>query len=145
MTEAELLKTDPLRHYDTSSVSTTVPSIPAPPSARKPPRPTKASSSFTPTPWSCPNDGPVVKDARGKTEKRMFDWNGVFKGGEEWSFEEVRARGRGLLGKEWKGEVKEWETRWHMPGCECQIPHSWSRTIRTAQPAERQLQHPRKR
>lgn len=54
-------------------------------------------------------------------ERRMFDWDSVYKGGEEWSFEEVRARQRGLMGKEWRNEVKEWEILWHVPGCECAL------------------------
>lgn len=73
-------------------------------------------------PWECPKDGPEVKDAKGKVQRRMFDWNATFKNNEEWSFEEVRARQRGLLGKEWRGEVKEWERQWHVPGCEYPMP-----------------------
>ncbi|WRT69974.1 uncharacterized protein IL334_006965 [Kwoniella shivajii] len=115
-TEAELLKSDPLRHYDTSELSTAIPSLPAPPSTRKPPKPTKPSSHFVMKPWECPTDGPEVKGNGGKVERRMFDWNAVFKGDEEWSFEEVRARQRGLLGKERRGEIKDWERDWHKPG-----------------------------
>ena len=125
LNEAELLRSDPLRNYDTSSLSTTVPSIPslpAVPSTRRPPRPAKASSSqFVMRPWECPTDGPEVKGNGGKVERRMFDWDSVYKGREEWSFEEVRARQRGLMGKEWRGEVKEWESAWHIPGCECDL------------------------
>jgi checkpoint serine/threonine-protein kinase len=51
-------------------------------------------------------------------EKRMMNWDAVFKNGDEWSFEEIRARERGLLGKAWRGDVKEWESTWHLPGCE---------------------------
>jgi hypothetical protein len=47
----------------------------------------------------------------------MFDWKAVMKDGDEWSFEEVRARARGLYHKEWK-DVKDWELNWHYPGCE---------------------------
>jgi checkpoint serine/threonine-protein kinase len=47
----------------------------------------------------------------------MFDWDAVYKGKEEWSFEEVKARQRGLLGREYRGDVKEWEMSWHLPGC----------------------------
>lgn len=54
----------------------------------------------------------------GKKEKRMFNWDLVYKDGEEWSFEEIRAKQRGLYGKEWRGEVQEWESQWHKPGCE---------------------------
>ncbi|ORY31588.1 hypothetical protein BCR39DRAFT_558055 [Naematelia encephala] len=117
-TEAELLKTDPLRHYGTTSIRTSAPDIPvlpAPPSARKPPRAPKQARPLG-LPWECPTDGPEVKDSKGKLERRMFDWASVYKGSEEWSFEEVRARQRGLLGKEWKGDVKSWETAWHQPG-----------------------------
>ncbi|WWD19886.1 hypothetical protein CI109_104355 [Kwoniella shandongensis] len=115
-TEAELLKSDPLRHYDTSALSTDIPSLPAPPSARKPPKASKPAAHFVMKPWECPTDGPEVRSNAGKVERRMFDWNNVFKGNDEWSFEEVRARQRGLIGKEWKGEVKEWEMAWHKPG-----------------------------
>ena len=69
-------------------------------------------------PWECPTDGPEHKDAKGNIQRRMFDWDNVFKGGEEWSFEEVRVRQRGLLGKEKKGEIGDWERAWHRPGCE---------------------------
>ena len=68
-------------------------------------------------PWECPTDGPEVKGTGGKIERRMFDWNEVYKGGEEWSFEEIRTRKRGLLGKDW-GELQAWEIEWHKPGCE---------------------------
>ncbi|KAK4686311.1 checkpoint serine/threonine-protein kinase, partial [Tremellales sp. Uapishka_1] len=114
LTEAELLKSDPLRHYDTSSVSTSLPSLPAAPVTRKPHKPHK--SHFVMQPWECPTDGPEVKGNGGKVERRMFDWSAVYKGGEEWSFEEVRARQRGLLGKEWRGQIQDWEGTWHMPG-----------------------------
>ncbi|WWC72267.1 uncharacterized protein I206_106229 [Kwoniella pini CBS 10737] len=116
-TEAELLKSDPLRHYDTSNLSTAIPSLPAPPSARKPPKPNgKPTGGFVMSPWECPKDGFEVRSAAGKLERRMFDWNAVFKNDDEWSFEEIRARQRGLLGRDWKGEVKEWERTWHLPG-----------------------------
>nr|XP_019043872.1 BUB protein kinase [Kwoniella bestiolae CBS 10118]OCF22802.1 BUB protein kinase [Kwoniella bestiolae CBS 10118] len=116
-TEAELLKSDPLRHYDTSELPTSIPSLPAPPSARKPPRPAKSSTiGFVMKPWECPKDGPETKNAAGKVERRMFEWNAVYKNDDEWSFEEIRARQRGLLGKEWRGEVKDWERGWHNPG-----------------------------
>ncbi|KAK8853458.1 hypothetical protein IAR55_004165 [Kwoniella newhampshirensis] len=115
-TEAELLKSDPLRHYDTTALSTDIPSLPAPPSARKPPKPSKPLSHFVMKPWECPTDGPEVKGNGGKVERRMFDWNNVFRGKDEWSFEEVRARQRGLMGKDWRGDVKDWEKTWHKPG-----------------------------
>ncbi|WVQ94967.1 hypothetical protein IAU59_002058 [Kwoniella sp. CBS 9459] len=114
-TEAELLKSDPLRHYDTSGLSTVIPSLPGPPPARKAPKPTKASH-FVMKPWECPKEGPEVKGSNGKIERRVFDWDSVYKGGDEWSFEEIRARQRGLLGKEWRGDVKDWERAWHAPG-----------------------------
>lgn len=52
----------------------------------------------------------------------MFDWNMVYKNGEEWSMEEIRARQRGLLGKQWKGDVQKWEKGWHKPGCKLLTP-----------------------
>jgi checkpoint serine/threonine-protein kinase len=70
-------------------------------------------------PWECPTDGPEVNGNGGKIERKMMDWNNVYKNGEEWSFEEVRARQRGLLGKEWRGDLKQWESGWHKPGCKC--------------------------
>lgn len=45
----------------------------------------------------------------------MFEWDEVFKNGEEWSFEEIRARRAGLLGDAGK-EVRDWEKQWHTPG-----------------------------
>nr|KIR49111.1 BUB protein kinase [Cryptococcus bacillisporus CA1280] len=130
-TEAELLKFDPLRHYDTTNLFTDIPSLPAPLSARKPPKPSKSTSSQpAPTkpssstnavrhvmqPWTCPTDGPLITLGNGKKEKRMFNWDLVYKDGEEWSFEEIRAKQRGLYGKEWRGEVQDWERQWHKPG-----------------------------
>ena len=70
-------------------------------------------------PWECPTDGAEIKDAKGKTERRMFAWDAVFRGQEEWSFEEIRAKERGMFGKEWRGDIKSWERAWHEPGCEC--------------------------
>jgi len=113
-----MLRHDPLRFFDTSTVPAGIPSLPAPPAARKVPKPSKPSQTISAIKWECPTDGPEVKDAKGKVQRRMFDWNAVFKGGEEWSFEEIRARQRGLLGKEWRGEVKDWERTWHAAGCE---------------------------
>lgn len=120
VSEADLLRSDPLRFYDTSAVAPSIPSLPPPALARKAPRPPKAKPSsgvFAKGAWICPavTESQTVTTAAGKTEKRVFDWSGVFKGGDEWSFEEVRARQRGLYGKEWK-EVKEWEASWHKPG-----------------------------
>ncbi|WVQ75553.1 hypothetical protein IAR50_005180 [Cryptococcus sp. DSM 104548] len=129
-TEAELLKSDPLRHYDTSSLSTDLPLLPAPPSARKPPRPTKhaapaaagpgpakaAQSKHVMQPWTCPTDGPLVTMANGKKERRMFDWDMVYKDGDEFNFEQIRAKQRGLYGREGKGEVQDWEREMHKPG-----------------------------
>ncbi|RXK35097.1 BUB protein kinase [Tremella mesenterica] len=113
LTEAELLRSDPLKNFDTTGLSSSsaIPILPPPQSARKPPRP----KHFVKSPWECPTGGGEVKDAKGKMERRMFDWDSVFKNGEEWSFEEVRAREKGLLGKE-TGEVRGWERVWHLPG-----------------------------
>lgn len=122
LSEAELLKSDPLRMYDTSTLSTTIPSLPAPPVRKAPSRPPSAlasstsSSGYIKQPWECPTDGPDVVGGNGKLERRMFDWNAVYRNKEEWSFEEIRARERGLLGKDYK-DVKDWETDWHKPGC----------------------------
>ncbi|EIW72040.1 hypothetical protein TREMEDRAFT_26019 [Tremella mesenterica DSM 1558] len=113
LTEAELLRSDPLKNFDTTGLSSSsaIPILPPPQSARKPPRP----KHFVKSPWECPTGGGEVKDAKGKMERRMFDWDSVFKNGEEWSFEEVRAREKGLLGRE-TGEVRDWEKVWHLPG-----------------------------
>lgn len=119
--ETDMLRSNPLQNFDTSAMSSslpTIPSLPAPPVARKVSRPKSSSSHFVMLPWECPVDGPEVKDAKGKIQRRMFDWSQVFKNQEEWSFEEVRARQRGLLGKEWRGAVQDWERGWHRPGCE---------------------------
>lgn len=126
-TEAELIKSDPLRYYNLTSAPSTdlpAPSMPPPPSARKAPRPkASGSSGFRPTQWELPTDGKETKDSKGRIkERRMFDWDQVYKHDEEWSFEEVRARQRGLLGKEWRGEVQAWERAWHAPGCENLCP-----------------------
>ena len=114
LTEAELLKANPLKYYDTTDLPTTIPSLPAPPSARKPPRSKQAA--YVAQPWTCPTGGATTKDAKGKIETRMFQWDAVYRGGQEWSFEEIRARERGLLGKDSK-EVQAWERAWHKPGC----------------------------
>lgn len=123
LTEAELLRADPLRHYDTANLSTDIPTIPAPPPSRKAHKSKPSSSkAFVPQGWEYPTDGPVITDAKGKKEKRMFDWDMVYKNGEEWSMEEIRARQRGLLGKRWKGDVQAWEREWHKPGCKLKNP-----------------------
>ena len=115
--EAETLKSNPLRNYDTSSLSLALPTLPAPPSSRKPPRPKAATTShFVMQPWICPADGQEIKDAKGNTERRMFPWDAIFKADEEWSFEELRARQRGILGKEYRKGVQDWERAWHEPG-----------------------------
>lgn len=116
--EAELLRNDPLRHYDTTAAAVpppaTLPSLPA--SVRKPaPKKRVPSGKHVMLPWDCPTGGPETKLPNGKTERRMFDWDATFKGGEEWSFQEVRARKLGLLGQDWK-PLKEWERSWHAPG-----------------------------
>ena len=74
------------------------------------------SSHFVMQPWACPADGQEIVDAKGKIERRMFPWDAVFKSDEEWSFEELRARQRGILGKEYRKDVQEWERAWHEPG-----------------------------
>jgi checkpoint serine/threonine-protein kinase len=123
MTDAELLRLDPLRHYDTTGVATaafpTTASLPPPPQPRKkPPKVTKQSTAFVKEPWEVPAGGREVQSSSGKTERRMFDWDEVYRNGDEWSFEEVRARKMGLLGKTWRGDVADWEREWHRPGGE---------------------------
>lgn len=136
--EAEMLRFDPLRNFDVGPINPNLPVPPptvapaAPTSARKPqPKSREARekergerkdkekrrerSKYVMEPWTCPTDGPEVRDAKGKLERRMFDWDAVFKGGEEYSFEEVRARQRGLLGKQYK-PVADWEREWHAGG-----------------------------
>ncbi|CAK9780273.1 hypothetical protein CC85DRAFT_201541 [Cutaneotrichosporon oleaginosum] len=125
--EAEMLRLDPLRNFDVGAIST-LPTVPetrptalvapaAPTSARKPSKDKKREKrhKFVMEPWTCPTGGAEIVDAKGKRERRMFDWDAVFRGGEEWSFEEVRARQRGLLGKEYK-PVTAWERAWHAGG-----------------------------
>jgi checkpoint serine/threonine-protein kinase len=67
------------------------------------------------TAWSVPTEGRDVPGKNGKIERRMFEWEEVFRAGEEWSFEEIRARRAGLLGSAGK-EMRDWETQWHAPG-----------------------------
>ncbi|BEJ07792.1 hypothetical protein CcaverHIS641_0410610 [Cutaneotrichosporon cavernicola] len=130
--EAEKLRFDPLRNFDVGPINA-FPSLPtesrppvppvapaAPTSARKPSSRDKEKKRekrhrFVMEPWTCPTGGAEIVDAKGKHERRMFDWDAVFKGGEEWSFEEVRARQRGLLGKVYK-PVAAWERTWHAGG-----------------------------
>jgi checkpoint serine/threonine-protein kinase len=110
MTTAEQLRLDPLRYYDTSGLpSSAFPSstsLPPPPQPRKKaPKIAKQSAAFVKEPWEVPAGGREVQTSAGKTERRMFDWDEVHRNGDEWSFEEVRARKRGLLGRSWRGEV----------------------------------------
>ena len=141
--EAEMLRHDPLRFFDTSSIPSGIPSLPAPPAARKAPKPSKPSQTISAIKWECPKDGPEVKDAKGKIQRRMFDWDAVFKGDEEWSFEEIRARQRGLLGKEWRGEVQGWERTWHAAGCESSLTrHTMLTLASTPKPVEKKRQRP---
>lgn len=118
MSEAELLRSDPLRHYDNVAATSSAPApLPALPTSVRKPAPKKrvTSNKHVMMPWECPTGGPETQLPNGKTERRMFDWEATFKGGEEWSFEEVRARKLGLLGNDWK-PLKEWERNWHAPG-----------------------------
>lgn len=116
LSEAEQLRDDPLKNYDTSNVSKSVPTLPPPPpSARKPTHKKKREPAHVMEPWVCPTGGPERPTAKGKMERVMFDWDATFKGGEEWSFQEVRAKKLGLFGKEWK-PLKDWEKGWHKPG-----------------------------
>lgn len=122
-TEAELLRADPLKNFDTSDVPSTVPqlpTLPAPPSARKPPAKKHKRDYVVGHAWECPTEGAETL-VNGKKQRRMFDWDATFRGGEEWSFQEVRARKMGLLGKDWK-ELKEWESGWHKPGASTPQP-----------------------
>ncbi|KAL7424504.1 protein kinase [Cryptotrichosporon argae] len=131
-TEAEMIRANPLRHFDVAAASTSalaIPSLPAPPaphSARKP-KP-KKREAYTPAPWVCPTEGAETRDSKGKVERRAFDWDAVYRGGEEWSFEEVRARARGMLGKD-SGEVKAWERAWHKPGSSTPKPVEKKKTM----------------
>lgn len=116
LSEAELLRDDPLKNYDTSNVSKTVPTLPPPPtSARKPAPKKRREAAHVMQPWVCPTGGPERPTAKGKIERCMFDWDATFKGGEEWSFQEVRAKKLGLFGRDWK-PLKDWEKSWHGPG-----------------------------
>lgn len=116
LSEAELLRDDPLKNYDTSSIPNAVPSLPPPPtSARKPAPKKRREPAHVMQPWVCPTGGPERPTAKGKIERCMFDWDATFKGGEEWSFQEVRAKKLGLFGREWK-PLKNWEKGWHKPG-----------------------------
>lgn len=62
-----------------------------------------------------PNEGRDVPGKNGKIERRMIEWEEVFRAGEEWSFEEIRARRAGLLGSADK-DLRDWELQWHAPG-----------------------------
>jgi hypothetical protein len=108
--DAEMLRSDPLKNFaqnasiphaaSSSTHSSTGPSTAPAPGA---------------TAWSVPNEGREVPGKNGKIERRMFEWDEVFRNGEEWSFEEIRARRSGLLGSVGK-EVRDWEKQWHAPG-----------------------------
>ncbi|KAL1407356.1 protein kinase [Vanrija albida] len=117
LSDAELLRADPLRNYDTTGVPSAVPSVPSLPLPPKPAakKTKRDAAAFVMQPWTCPTGGAESKMSNGKTERRMFDWDATFRGDEEWSFEEVRARKLGLLGRDWK-ELKDWEKGWHKPG-----------------------------
>ena len=76
--------------------------------------------------------GPDILDSSGKVQRRYhFDFAQVYKGDDEWSFAEVRARQRGLMGREWRGEVQDWERQWHAPGCELSHPLNVQQQILT--------------
>jgi checkpoint serine/threonine-protein kinase len=121
-TEAELLRLDPLRHHNISSSKPTSPSslptvtIPTPSRPKSAPKPAVATIGAGPE-WSVPNESRDVIGKNGKIERRMFEWDEVFKHGDEWSFEEVRTRRAGFL-KIALSEVGDWEKTWHEPGGE---------------------------
>ncbi|KAJ9104483.1 hypothetical protein QFC21_001979 [Naganishia friedmannii] len=102
--DAERLRSDPLKNFGQSSHVSGDPS-------------TSQTILLAPGagPWSVPNEGREVPGKNGKIERRMFEWDEVFKNGEEWSFEEIRARRAGLLGAAGK-DVRDWEKQWHAPG-----------------------------
>lgn len=119
-TEAELLRVDPLRHYNLTSNKPTSPSglptvtIPTPSRPKSAPKPATVTIGAGAS-WTVPDEGRDVPGKNGKVERRMFEWEEVFKHGDEWSFEEVRARKAGLL-KIAMSEVGSWEKAWHEPG-----------------------------
>lgn len=122
--EAELLRADPLRHYNLSAQDKPSPgaslptvTIPTPsrPKAAPASRTAEAAAPGVGLAWTVPEGGRDVAGKNGKVERRMFEWDEVFKHGEEWSFEEVRARRIGLI-KIAQTEVREWEAAWHSPG-----------------------------
>lgn len=102
--DAERLRSDPLKNFSQSSHGFSAPNTSQ-----------QIISAPGATPWSVPNEGREVPGKNGKIERRMFEWDEVFKNGEEWSFEEIRARRAGLLGDAGK-DVREWERQWHAPG-----------------------------
>lgn len=128
--EAEALRADPLRFYDLPATATSnelppAPALPKPRSASGSRNGSKASSSSTTmgAPWSMPDEGRDVPGKNGKTERRMIEWDQVFRDGDEWSFEEIRARRAGLArsGRVAKA-VDDWERNWHQPGASTPRP-----------------------
>lgn len=126
--EAEALRADPLRFYDlpagATAASNDLPPAPAMPKIRSVSGSKKASSSASAsssTPsgaaWTMPEEGRDVPGKNGKVERRMIEWDQVFRDGDEWSFEEIRARRAGLArsGRVLKA-VEDWERNWHQPG-----------------------------
>ncbi|KAJ9111395.1 hypothetical protein QFC19_001164 [Naganishia cerealis] len=111
--DAEQLRSDPLKNFAQTSQTPGVPPIAE--IGKKLSTGQQHVSAPGATPWSVPNEGKEVPGKNGKIERRMFEWDEVFKNDEEWSFEEIRARKAGLLGNVGK-EVREWERQWHAPG-----------------------------
>lgn len=117
--DAEMLRSDPLKNFAHSAASSSSNSV--------------AGQSKTAAPgataWSVPNEGREVPGKNGKIERRMFEWDEVFRNGEEWSFEEIRARRAGLLGSVGR-EVRDWEMQWHAPGGQSGLPIARPSTTR---------------
>lgn len=115
---ADSIRADPLKNFSTKE------SKKASSSSEKKSSKSKSSSSRSKTPVSTNtgDEGQEVVGKGGKIERRMFQWDEVYRNGTEFCFEEIRAARMGLGSGSSSGwgakEVRDWELEWHTPMCE---------------------------
>lgn len=109
---ADSIRSDPLKNFgkDTKKVA----------SDGKKSSKTKSSSLKTrPVAAANTDEGQEVIGKNGKIERRMFQWDQVFRNGTEYCFEELRAASMGLGDSSSSGwgakDVRDWELEWHTP------------------------------
>lgn len=109
---ADSIRSDPLRNFgkDAKKVA---------PDGKKSSKTKLSSSKPKLTAAANTDEGQEVIGKNGKIERRMFQWDQVFRNGTEYCFEELRAASMGLGNSSSSGwgakDVRDWELEWHTP------------------------------